>query len=131
MTEAAHFIQDLAIIMVAAALAGLLCKRIKLSPIVGYLLAGIAVGPNTPSYLGAVSDVARVNLFAELGMVFLMFGIGLSFSLRRLRQLGITVVLAAFGNAFIVFTIARMIAPAIGFHGAGALFFAAVLVARL
>ena len=128
MTEAAKFIQDLAVIMIAAAAAGLICKKIGLSPIVGYLLAGIAVGPNTPSYLGAVGDVARVNLFAELGMVFLMFGIGLSFSLRRLRQLGPTVVLAAFGTAFIVFTVARMVAPALGFDGPAALFFAGLFV---
>ncbi len=128
MTEAAKFIQDLAVIMIAAAVAGLICKKMGLSPIVGYLLAGIAVGPNTPSYLGAVGDVARVNLFAELGMVFLMFGIGLSFSLRRLRQLGPTVVLAAFGTAFIVFTVARMVAPALGFEGPAALFFAGLFV---
>ncbi|MBE2215151.1 MAG: cation:proton antiporter [Opitutaceae bacterium] len=128
MSEAATFIQDLAVIMIAAAVSGLACKKIGLSPIVGYLLAGIAVGPNTPSYLGAVADVARVNLFAELGMVFLMFGIGLSFSLRRLRQLGVTVVLAAFGTAFIVFTVARMVAPALGFDGPAALFFAGLFV---
>ena len=129
MTEAAKFIQDLAVIMIAAALAGLLCKRIRLSPIVGYLLAGIAVGPFTPSYIGFIADVERVRLFAELGMVFLMFGIGLTFSLRRLKQLGLPVVLAAFGTAFLVFTMARMAGGMMGLDRAGSIFFAAMLVA--
>lgn len=129
MTEAARFIQDLAVIMIAAALAGLFCKKIRLSPIVGYLVAGIAVGPFTPSYIGFISDVERVQLFAELGMVFLMFGIGLTFSLRRLHQLGLPVVLAAFGTAFLVFTVARMAGGALDLDRAGSIFFAAMLVA--
>lgn len=128
MSEVAQFIQDLAVIMIAAALAGLLCKKVRLSPIVGYLVAGIAVGPHTPRYLGTISDISRVTLFAELGMVFLMFGIGLTFSIRRLRQLGLPVVLAAFGTAFLVFTVARMSGGAFGLDRTGSIFFAALLV---
>lgn len=128
MTEAAQFIQDLAVIMIAAALAGLLCKKVQLSPIVGYLLAGIAIGPSTPTWLGFVSDGERVKLFAELGLVFLMFGIGLTFSLRRLRQLGLPVVVAAFGTAFIVFTIARMTGGALGLDRIASVFFAGLFV---
>ena len=98
-TEAVSFVQDLAVIMIAAAVGGLLCRRLGLSPVVGYLLAGMAVGPFTPDWLGVVRDVDRVRLFAELGLVFLMFGIGLSFSLKRLRQMGLGVVTEGRGNA--------------------------------
>ncbi len=134
MNEAAQFIQDLAVIMMAAALAGLLCKRIRLSPIVGYLLAGIVIGPETPLaawfnvHRGFISDPARVQLFAELGLVFLMFGIGLEFSLKRLRQLGVGVVFAAVIEGFLVFNLARIAGVALGLDRAGTVFFASTLV---
>src|SRR5690606_1991214 len=109
MGEAVQFVQDLAMIMIAAAAGGLVCRRLGLSPVVGYLSAGLAVGPHTPDWLGVVRDTEQVRLFAELGLLFLMFGIGLSFSLRRMRQLGLGVVAAAAGGALLVFTGARLV----------------------
>ncbi len=60
---------------------GYLAHRLKLSPIVGYLLAGIAVGPFTP---GFVANRAVAEQFAEIGVILLLFGIGLRFHLREL-----------------------------------------------
>ncbi len=60
---------------------GYLAHRLKLSPIAGYLLAGIAVGPFTP---GFVADRAVAEQFAEIGVILLLFGIGLRFHLREL-----------------------------------------------
>jgi monovalent cation:H+ antiporter-2, CPA2 family len=60
---------------------GLLAHRLRLSPIVGYLLAGIAVGPFTP---GFVADRAIAEQFAQIGVILLLFGIGLRFDLREL-----------------------------------------------
>ncbi len=60
---------------------GFIAHRLKLSPIVGYLLAGIAVGPFTP---GFVADRAVAQQFAEIGVILLLFGIGLRFHLREL-----------------------------------------------
>lgn len=128
MNEAVNFVQDLAMIMIAAAGGGLLCRRIGLSPVVGYLLAGMAVGPYTPDWLGMVRDPARVRLFAELGLLFLMFGIGLSFSLKRLRQLGPGVVIAAGGGALVVFSLARVVGEGLGLDRTGGMFFGALLV---
>src|SRR3954464_10609650 len=66
----------------AAALAlGYLTHRLGLSPIVGYLLAGIAVGPNTP---GFVADHDLAKQMAEVGVILLMFGVGLHFHFREL-----------------------------------------------
>ncbi len=128
MSEAVNFVQDLAVIMIAAAVGGLLCRRLGLSPVVGYLLAGMAVGPSTPSWLGVVQDPERVRLFAELGLLFLMFGIGLSFSLKRLSKLGPAVVLAAAGGALLVFSVGRMVGEALGLDRTGGMFFGALLV---
>ena len=60
---------------------GLLAHRLKLSPIVGYLLAGVALGPFTP---GLVADRAVAEQFAQIGVILLLFGIGLRFDLREL-----------------------------------------------
>jgi len=72
---------------IAAALAsawvlGVLARRVGLSPIVGYLLAGVAIGPHTPGFVGDVSLAAQL---AEIGVVLLMFGVGLHFHIRDLR----------------------------------------------
>src|SRR5215467_11395816 len=66
----------------AAALAlGYVTHRLGLSPIVGYLLAGVAVGPNTP---GFVADQHLAEQLAEVGVILLMFGVGLHFHLKEL-----------------------------------------------
>ena len=66
---------------VSAFVFGLLALRLKLSPLVGYLLAGIIVGPFTP---GFVADQGLASQLAEIGVILLMFGVGLHFSLRDL-----------------------------------------------
>jgi CPA2 family monovalent cation:H+ antiporter-2 len=71
---------------IAAALAsawvlGVVARKIGLSPIVGYLLAGVAIGPHTPGFVGDVSLAAQL---AEIGVVLLMFGVGLHFHVKDL-----------------------------------------------
>src|SRR5512138_2076075 len=78
---------DLAILLTfagglaGALLLGYLAHRVKLSPIVGYLLAGVLVGPFTP---GFVANRAVAEQFAEIGVILLLFGVGLRFHLREL-----------------------------------------------
>src|SRR4051812_48878376 len=77
----------------AAALAlGYLTHRIGLSPIVGYLLAGIAVGPNTP---GFEANRELAEQLAEVGVILLMFGVGLQFHLEQLLAVGRIAVIGA------------------------------------
>ena len=61
---------------------GLLASRLRLPPILGYLLAGVAVGPFTPGY---VADQGLATQLAEIGVILLMFGVGLHFSIADLR----------------------------------------------
>ena len=80
----AHNTPLLAIIvagLVAAFLFGTLAQRLRLSPLIGYLVAGIAIGPFTPGFVG---DLSLATQLAELGVVLLMFGVGLHFSFRDL-----------------------------------------------
>ncbi|MES2644807.1 MAG: cation:proton antiporter [Myxococcota bacterium] len=67
--------------LTAAWLLGIVSHKLRLSPIVGYLLAGVAVGPFTPGFVG---DKAIAEQFAELGVILLMFGVGLHFHLKDL-----------------------------------------------
>ncbi|HEX6961527.1 MAG TPA: cation:proton antiporter, partial [Lacipirellula sp.] len=69
--------------LVMALIFGLLTERLRLSPIVGYLLAGIMLGPHTPGIRG---DAETALQFAEIGVVLLMFGVGLHFNLKDLWQ---------------------------------------------
>ena len=67
--------------IVAAFIFGMLAKQLRLPAIFGYLLAGIFIGPNTP---GFVADVSLAKQLAEIGIILLMFGVGLHFSFRDL-----------------------------------------------
>ena len=67
--------------LVLAFILGALAQRIRVSPLVGYLLAGVAIGPFTPGY---VADQALAHELAEIGVILLMFGVGLHFSLKDL-----------------------------------------------
>ena len=60
---------------------GMLANRLKLSPLVGYLVAGVVVGPFTPGY---VADTELAPQLAEIGVILLMFGVGLHFSIKDL-----------------------------------------------
>src|SRR5688500_13178699 len=68
---------NIAVALVVAFMGGLIARRIGLPTIVGYLLAGIVIGPFTPGFVG---DTETISQLAELGVIFLMFGVGLHFS---------------------------------------------------
>ena len=74
-------ITTIALALGAALLLGLLARRLRLSPIVGYLLAGVLIGPHTPGVMGDVKLAAQL---AEIGVILLMFGVGLHFSFKDL-----------------------------------------------
>jgi len=91
------FIQDLAVVMLVAGLVGWACHRAGLSVVVGYLLAGMIIGPYTPPFK-LVTDLGRIEILAQVGLIFLMFSIGMGLSLRKLRRLGLSLVLATFAD---------------------------------
>lgn len=66
-----------------ALLCGYITARLRLPPLIGYLIAGILISPNTP---GIEADIGLANQLAELGVMFLMFGVGMHFSLNDLLQ---------------------------------------------
>jgi len=88
-----QFIQDLAILMLFAGAFGWIAKRCGLSAVVGYLVAGIVIGPYTPPFT-YVTDTDRIQTISELGLVFVMFNIGMGLSIRRLQRMGMAALIA-------------------------------------
>ncbi len=122
-----NLIQDLAVVMLVAGLVGWVCHRIGLSVIVGFLAAGMVIGPFTPPF-SLVTDAARIDTLAQVGLVFLMFSIGMKLSLRRLRRLGMSLLIATGVTASIVYSLSRLGSPLLGFSSQEAVFFSAMII---
>src|SRR4051812_13554616 len=89
-------ISTIAAAFTAAWVLGLLTQWLRLSPIVGYLLAGIAIGPYTPGFVG---DVHLAQQLAEVGVILLMFGVGLHFHLGDLLKVRNVAIPGAVGQS--------------------------------
>jgi CPA2 family monovalent cation:H+ antiporter-2 len=121
----AQFLADLALVTGVAALATLLFHRLRQPIVLGYLVAGVLVGPHGP--LGGLQDVASVSTLAQLGIVFLMFSIGLEFRVRRLARAGLPALGAAAVGALAVLVLVLLAGRALGWATADALVLGAIL----
>ncbi|MDB6175070.1 MAG: putative sodium/proton antiporter [Chthoniobacteraceae bacterium] len=90
----ATFLQDLAIVMIVAAVVTVLFRQLKQPVVLGYILAGVIIGPHTPPF-PLIADEHTIETLSELGVIFLMFSLGLEFSLRKLTEVGATALIAA------------------------------------
>ena len=82
-----QLVQDLALIMTAAAVATVICQRLNQPVVLGYILAGVVIGPNNP-WIRLVVNEEEIRTLAELGVILLMFSVGLHFSFRKLKEVG-------------------------------------------
>jgi len=87
-------IQDLSIILIVAGAMSFICQKLKQPVVLGYLIAGVIVGPYTPP-IELIKDIPNIHTLAELGVIFLMFALGLEFSFKKLLSVGMTAVVAA------------------------------------
>ncbi len=118
---------NLSLSLVLALVLGLITQRLRLSPIVGYLLAGIALGPATP---GLVADADMAHQFAEIGVVLLMFGVGLHFDVRELLAVKGIAIPGAVGQIAVATLLGLAAALAVGWTvGPGLILGVAVSVA--
>ncbi|MBX3359477.1 MAG: cation:proton antiporter [Phycisphaeraceae bacterium] len=93
-------------------LLGLLTQRLRLSPIVGYLLAGVLIGPYTPGFVG---DVKIAQQLAEVGVILLMFGVGLHFNLKDLLAVKGVAIPGAIGQSLVATLLGMLIFGMLGF----------------
>lgn len=124
--HAAAFIQDLAVIMLVAGMVTIIFHRMKQPVVLGYILAGLILGPHTPPF-SMVQDNHTIEILAELGIVFLMFSLGLEFSLRKLRAVGATAVVAALVEIVVMVWLGYEIGTYFGWKPMDAIFLGAML----
>ena len=119
-------ISDLALILGAAALITLIFKKLKQPLVLGYIIAGILVSPNlkiTPSIL----EVHNVQVWAEVGVIFLLFSLGLEFSFKKLVQVGGSSTVAALSQAVGMSVLGYGIGRLLGWPSMDAIFLGAML----
>src|SRR6185312_16054860 len=102
--------------LVLAFVLGALAQRVRISPLVGYLLAGVLIGPATP---GFVADTQIANELAEIGVILLMFGVGLHFSFEDLLSVRAIAVPGAIAQIAVATALGEGLALALGW-GVGA-----------
>jgi len=93
--HASHFVQDLTVVMLVAGAVTLLFRRLNQPVVLGYILAGIIIGPYTPPF-SLISDQEIIRTLANLGVILLMFSLGLHFNLKKLKRIGMPAFVAAF-----------------------------------
>ena len=124
--HAISFIQDLAVIMLVAGVVTVLFHRLKQPVVLGYIVAGFIIGPHTPPF-GLIHDEDTIKILAELGVIFLMFCLGLEFSLRKLFRVGATAFIAAFLEIVLMIWLGFEIGRWFGWTTMDSLFLGAIL----
>jgi len=120
------FLQDLAVVMIVAGLVTILFHRFKQPVVLGYIIAGVIIGPHTPPY-PLIHDEETINTLAELGVVLLMFSLGLEFSLRKLKKVGGPAFIAAFLEILLMAWVGYEIGQFFGWSTMDCIFLGAML----
>src|SRR5499426_3589944 len=110
--------------LAAALVLGYITHRLGLSPIVGYLLAGTLVGPHTP---GFVADMALAEELAEIGVILLMFGVGLQFHIKELLAVRRVAVPGAVAQSAVATALGALLAYVLGWEWQAGLIFGMAL----
>ena len=94
MAELPPMIQDLALILVVAGIVTLVFKKLKQPLVLGYIVAGFLVSPHMP-YTASVVDMEDIHLWADIGVMFLLFSLGLDFSFKKILKMGASPIISA------------------------------------
>ena len=120
------FIHDLAIIMLTAGVVTVVFHLLRQPVVLGYIAAGVLIGPHTPPY-SLVTDEETIRTLGELGVVFLLFSLGLEFNVKRLRSVGATALIAALAGIVMMLWLGYEVGLAFGWHTMDAVFLGAML----
>ncbi|HET8622040.1 MAG TPA: cation:proton antiporter [Gemmatimonadales bacterium] len=125
MSDAHLFLKDLAVVLGVAAVTTVLFQRLRLPVVLGYLLAGLVVGPHVPIPL--VADSTTVRTLSELGIILLMFSLGIEFSLRKLIRRGPRIALVAVLEVGLMLTLGYIAGQLLGWGPLASAFAGAVV----
>ena len=127
MHGSATFLQDLAVIMITAGVVTVIFHRLRQPVVLGYIIAGIILGPYTPPFQLIQNDHHAVETLAEIGIILLMFGLGLHFSLSKLASVGATAFIAAMLEILLMVLIGYEIGRVFGWSQMDSIFLGAIL----
>ena len=99
MAELPNLIQDLALILMVAGVVTLVFKKLKQPLVLGYIVAGFLVSPHMP-YTASVVDMSNIHLWADIGVMFLLFSLGLDFSFKKILKMGASPVISVISIIF-------------------------------
>ena len=116
-------VQDFAVIMIVAAVMLLVTYKLKQPMVLGYILAGIVIGPYTPPFQ-LLRDIDTINIFAELGIIMLLFVIGTDFPLQKLRSVGRISMIVALAESIGTLLITLLVGLHLGFSFYDSIFIA-------
>src|SRR5437867_10658748 len=116
-------VQDFALIMIVAAVILFVTYKLKQPMVIGYILAGMVIGPYTPPFR-LIHDINALNVLAELGIIMLMFVIGTEFPIAKLRSVGRTSIIVALAESLGTLTIVFFAARTLGFSQFDSMFLA-------
>jgi monovalent cation:H+ antiporter-2, CPA2 family len=119
-------VMDLAVIMFVAAIMMAITYKLKQPMVIGYILAGMIIGPYTLPF-SLVSSIETINLMAELGIIMLLFGVGLEFPIAKLRSIGRVSLVVALSEALGTLMIVFFTAQTLGFSFFDSMFLALAL----
>jgi CPA2 family monovalent cation:H+ antiporter-2 len=119
------FIRDLAVVMIVAGATTILFQRLRQPVLLGYILAGVLIGPHAPGTV--VADPRAIDDISNLGVVLLMFTLGLEFSVRKLRAVGIGVLVVAVAEVGLMLWIGVGVGGLFGWKGMDSLFLGAIV----
>lgn len=126
MNEELNLVRDLAVILVSAGVFAIISRALRQPLILGYIIAGFLIGPNFHFFPG-ISSTETVSQWSDIGIIFLMFGLGLEFSFRKLLKVGSTALVTAGAKFLGCFVLGFVTANAMGWTMMESVFFGGLL----
>ena len=126
MSELPQLVSDLALILIVAGITTLLFKRLKQPLILGYILAGFLTGPHM-TWVPTVSDTSSIDTWSSIGVIFIMFTLGLEFSFKKIVKMGLRPIIAAVSVITFMITIGSLVGRSFGWSHMNSLFLGGML----
>lgn len=120
------FLKNLAVVMIAGGAAALVCHWLRQPRVLGFIVAGLIIGPHN-SYFPLIQDESTILTLGDIGLVFLMFSLGLEFNLRKLTSVGGTTFITAFVDVAFMFWLGFVLGRMMGWNAVESVFLGAII----
>lgn len=126
MEELPHLITDLAYILIVAGAVTIIFKRLHQPLVLGYIVAGFLAGPHMP-YMPSISDHDSVDQWSQIGVIFLMFTLGLEFSFKKIVKMGLRPIIAALSVMLFMISVGSLVGLMFGWNNMDRMFLGGML----